>query len=110
MSPDRRHKEFFVLCLAPSTESPAYWRANRSLPLPPFSDHMRHHRQFLATGAALLLVGSAASAKAQADAAKSKKPDLPLSVGRHVSFTTSKGSWLSLDVSPDGTTLVFDLL
>ena len=36
--------------------------------------------------------------------------DLPLKAGRTVSITTDEGSWLSLDVSPDGRTVVFDLL
>src|SRR5262245_56897892 len=35
---------------------------------------------------------------------------LPLTPARTAKFTTSKGSWMSLDVSPDGRTLVFDLL
>ncbi len=35
---------------------------------------------------------------------------LPLAPGRRVQATLTEGSWLSLDVSPDGTTLVFDLL
>jgi Tol biopolymer transport system component len=39
-----------------------------------------------------------------------KKKDLPLAAARTASFTTSKGSWISLDVSPDGRTIVFDLL
>jgi Tol biopolymer transport system component len=35
---------------------------------------------------------------------------LPLEPTREVSFTTERGSWMSIDVSPDGSTLVFDLL
>ena len=40
-----------------------------------------------------------------------KKPDLPLE-GKTVSltFSTDEGSWLSLDVTPDGETIIFDLL
>jgi Tol biopolymer transport system component len=38
-----------------------------------------------------------------------KKP-LPLDAVRKAAFTTSKGTWISLDVSPDGQTIVFDLL
>ena len=40
----------------------------------------------------------------------SKKKDLPLTAGRKVAFTTDKASWMSLDVSPDGRTIVFDVL
>ena len=39
-----------------------------------------------------------------------KKKDLPLEAARTVSFATDEGSWMSLDVSPDGKTIVFDLL
>src|SRR5689334_1263168 len=35
---------------------------------------------------------------------------LPLRPERTLSFTTKTGQWMSLDVSPDGKTLVFDLL
>jgi len=35
---------------------------------------------------------------------------LPLKAARTHTFTTTKGTWLSLDVSPDGQQLVFDLL
>jgi Tol biopolymer transport system component/imidazolonepropionase-like amidohydrolase len=35
---------------------------------------------------------------------------LPLEPARWAKFTTSKGTWMSLDVSPDGKTIVFDLL
>ena len=38
------------------------------------------------------------------------KPGLPLQPDRYATFTTSKGTWMSLDVSPDGQTIVFDLL
>lgn len=36
--------------------------------------------------------------------------DLPLKPGRKIEFDTDEGTWLSLDVSPDGRTIVFDML
>ncbi|MGI8499507.1 MAG: amidohydrolase family protein [Gemmatimonadaceae bacterium] len=36
--------------------------------------------------------------------------DLPLKTTRSVRFTTDEGTWLSLDVSPDGKTIVFDMM
>ena len=36
--------------------------------------------------------------------------ELPLVPTRPLKFTTDEGTWMSLDVSPDGKTLVFDLV
>ena len=37
-------------------------------------------------------------------------PDLPLEPARTLSLDTDEGTWISVDVSPDGETIVFDLL
>jgi Tol biopolymer transport system component len=42
--------------------------------------------------------------------AAARTGDLPLEAARTHHFTTSRVSWMSVDVSPDGRTLVFDLL
>jgi Tol biopolymer transport system component len=40
-----------------------------------------------------------------------KQPDLPLEgKTESLAFTTDEGSWLSLDITPDGETIIFDLL
>src|SRR5688500_18571631 len=36
--------------------------------------------------------------------------DLPLIPTRPLKFTTDEGTWMSLDISPDGRTIVFDML
>jgi Tol biopolymer transport system component len=41
---------------------------------------------------------------------KDEKKGLPLKPTRKIEFTTDEGTWLSLDVSPDGKTIVFELL
>ncbi len=36
--------------------------------------------------------------------------DLPLKPERTISFNTQEGTWISVDVSPDGNTIAFDLM
>ena len=64
----------------------------------------------LSTAASPLQAASLVQESAQADSAKGKKASLPLLPGRTISVNTDEGSWISLDVSPDGGTIVFDLL
>ncbi len=47
---------------------------------------------------------------AAADTASAAKAGLPLKPARTVRISTNEGSWMSVDVSPDGRQLVFDLL
>src|ERR1043166_2804800 len=44
------------------------------------------------------------------DTLKIKLDSLPLRTTREVSFETTEGTWISLDVAPDGQTIVFELL
>ncbi len=54
--------------------------------------------------AALLAIPSFAAEDAKKDS------PLPLKPARNVEFSTDQGTWLSLDVSPDGKTLVLELV
>ena len=56
----------------------------------------------------ILLLAAAAFAQDQKPAPK--KPGLPLKSERKIEFETDEGTWLSLTLSPDGKTIVFELL
>src|SRR5438445_442844 len=67
---------------------------------------MRHHHL-------VLLLATLSFAMAQSPVAKEANAwDTTQTRGktRNVSFTTDEGTWMSVDVSPDGKWLVFDLL
>src|SRR6266852_6745842 len=44
------------------------------------------------------------------DEKKEEKKGLSLKPARKIEFTTDEGTWISLDVSPDGKTIAFELL
>ena len=58
--------------------------------------------------------GMAQDTQANKDEKKGEKKDekkgLPLKPTRKIEFTTDEGTWLSLDVSPDGKTIAFELV
>jgi Tol biopolymer transport system component len=68
--------------------------------------------------AAVTLAGRSAGAapalapqdSARADSSKKENKNLPLKATRTFRLVTDEGSWISVDVSPDGRTIVFDLL
>ena len=64
-------------------------------------------RSVLVVLASVSVLTAGLSGGAQDPAAKR---DLPLNPSRTLKFTTTEGTWMSLDVSPDGRTVMFDLL
>jgi len=68
----------------------------------------------LLLGVEFLQGGQAALAAADAETAPDKKPswdvNKPPGVARTITLDTRTGTWMSVDVSPDGKSLVFDLL
>lgn len=72
---------------------------------------MRVWHALTATVLAVLFTVLAVPAAAQNAASRdTSKKALPLEAARTLRFTTTEGSWLSVDVSPDGRTIVFDML
>src|SRR5215469_5278435 len=58
----------------------------------------------------LLISLAALSLVAQDQKPAAKKPGLPLLPERKIEFTTDEATWLSLTLTPDGKTIVFELL
>lgn len=58
----------------------------------------------------VLCFNSNAQDESDTTASEKKNTNLPLAAGRTFDFDLSEGSWLALDVSPDGQTIVFDFL
>ena len=59
---------------------------------------------------ALPMFATSALAAQSPDSTREKDAPLPLEGGRTIHFDMTEGSWISLDVSPDGRTIVFDYM
>ena len=83
------------------------------VPRPPATNRQLHLVTLAVCVATICVPGSLLSQQPEpADTAEKakKEGELPLEPTRNVQFTTSEGTWMSLDVSPDGRTIVFELL
>ena len=75
---------------------------------------MKHFKFFKPLFITLLffsfIASSQESNEKKSDSTKKATKELPLEPERKVSFKTNQGTWLSLDVHPDGKTIIFDMM
>lgn len=68
-------------------------------------------KSLFATTACILLTCAVVAGVASAGpTASSETSSLPLKPQRTIDFVTDEGTWMALDLSPDGETIIFDLL
>lgn len=67
-------------------------------------------RKLALTTLAILLAVAPIAAQEQEDGSSGRPAGLSLEPGRTISFTTTEGTYMNVDVSPDGSTIAFDLL
>lgn len=67
------------------------------------------YRWILVAVTSLLVAPSWAGENSEEDKKKSEE-GLPLEAERTIEFDTDEGTWISLDLSPDGQTIIFELL
>ncbi len=68
---------------------------------------MRRNQTLMILG---FLMGLSQLFAQEADSTKKATKELPLEPERTIAYTTKEGTWLSLDVSPDGSTIIFDMM
>ena len=71
---------------------------------------MSPRTKFLGSAALAVLALAVLDAPAEAQRPGGRQNPLPLRSARTAEFTATEGTWISLDVSPDGQMIVFDLL
>ena len=72
-----------------------------------------HKIKYLALAILICIISipqNVTSQKKDSLSGQDKFKDLPLESGRILEFSTNEGTWLSLDISPDGKTIMFDML
>ena len=67
-------------------------------------------RRLAVTALAIIVGATTLVAQDSTRRLTARKPDLELVPGRSLDLDTDEGTWISLDVSPDGRAIVFDLL
>ena len=95
------------------TWKPIATTMNGSQPRPGRAACVTFPAMMMIAAAVLFPVAAAAQSEAANDSsatAARRSGSLPLITTRTLDFTTDEGTWISLDLSPDGGTLVFELL